>query len=159
MKGNVLYPLNTLRTLYPSTYERQVAKYQGRERLLERVIPIFDCLWNDVLHLCPLHPGLIFEKLREIGFDYPTRRFIEIHSDSLESENTLIMEYPVDSDERFYHRKGPNDFQSLDQLPSATVEYYKESFDKGINPLLFVYIPHVLYKGSIDIEGLKMIEV
>ena len=51
MRGDVLYPLNTLRGLYPDVFERERGKYAGREALLELRIPILDVLCNNALHL------------------------------------------------------------------------------------------------------------
>lgn len=39
MRGDVLYPLNTLKTLHPDLYEFHVGKYAGREYLMDQKIP------------------------------------------------------------------------------------------------------------------------
>jgi hypothetical protein len=44
-------------------------------------------------------------------------------------------------------------------LPEMTKEYYKDKFGKGERPLLFIGVPHILHKGSIDISDLPIITV
>jgi len=49
IRGDILYPLNILKSIYPDIYQYQVNKYFGREYIIEQRIPLFNCLWNDVL--------------------------------------------------------------------------------------------------------------
>ena len=49
---------------HPAVYEEHVKKYKGRERLLRREIPLLNCLWNDVLHISPIHPQLVMDTWR-----------------------------------------------------------------------------------------------
>jgi hypothetical protein len=158
MLGSVLYPLNLLKNIFPNVYEKQVCKYQGRAELLRRVVPYLDCLWNDVVHLCPVHPSKIYGSLRQVGYGYPATSFFEIDSASLDQGKMAVMKYPVGTEERFYYHRPPDAFPGIDQLPAATAEYYKECRAKGTQPLLFAYVTHVLYKGSIDVGALPIIE-
>jgi hypothetical protein len=57
MVRTTLYPLNTLKTLHPELYARQVAKYVGREAVLGFRIPYVDVLWNDTVHTSVIHPA------------------------------------------------------------------------------------------------------
>ena len=41
------------------------------------------------------------------------------------------------------------------QILSLTKEYYKEMFMQEKNPLLFHGVPHILFRGSLDISGVK----
>ncbi|MBK8551651.1 MAG: hypothetical protein IPL53_11555 [Ignavibacteria bacterium] len=56
LRGNVLYPLNTLKEIHPDLYEQQASKYAGREHITCQIIPILNCLWNDVLHFSAVNP-------------------------------------------------------------------------------------------------------
>ena len=67
MEGDTLYPLNSLRSKFPNLYDAQAKKYEGREELMQRKIPILNCLWNDVIHLAPVHPKHVFENIRAAG--------------------------------------------------------------------------------------------
>ena len=59
------------------------------------------------------------------------------------------------------------DFQafSLEELdhiriiPVETVSYYREVIIRGETPFIFVCIPHVLYRGNIDVSDTSIIKV
>ncbi len=56
----------------------------------------------------------------------------------------------------------PFDPKKIDEyanVPEETLLYYKEKFLKGERPLFFHHVPHILYKGTIEIEGLAVIEL
>lgn len=78
MSGETLYPLNTLRKIYPEAYEYAVRKYDWRRDYLELTIPKLDCLWNDVLHFSMIHPHEIFKEFEAAGYltDSPTFSFV-----------------------------------------------------------------------------------
>jgi len=44
-------------------------------------------------------------------------------------------------------------------IPQATKDYYKEMIGRGKRPLLYHKIPHILYKGTLDITDLPIISV
>lgn len=49
LKGTQLIPLNNMLAVNPDLQARYLEKYKGREEILERRIPLLDCLWNDVV--------------------------------------------------------------------------------------------------------------
>ena len=59
LQGNSLYPLRQLQVAAPELAEFYAQKYKGREAVQERSVPPLDCLWNDVLMFCPVHPRQI----------------------------------------------------------------------------------------------------
>ena len=65
MRGNVLYPLNQLKEVYPELYKEQVEKYNGREWVRKGQILPLNCMWGDVLHLSAVHPAEIQKALLE----------------------------------------------------------------------------------------------
>lgn len=70
MVGDKLIPLNSLKTTYPYLYEKYTKKYLDhpeRSKLLQRCIPRLNCLWNDVIHLLPIHPHYNFNTLSNLG--------------------------------------------------------------------------------------------
>ncbi len=75
--GDSIYPLNLLKNFHPEIYEKEVRKYEGREKLLEARNPILDCLWNDVVQFSCLDPRITFEAVKSynpaIGTDEPIR--------------------------------------------------------------------------------------
>jgi hypothetical protein len=163
MKGDTLYPLNILHTVHPELYEKKFAKYAWRPQVPQQKIPVLECLWNDVLHLTPVHPTEVWKVLQEAGyagqFDY---RCYEIDPWNLEPEKSIIYlnklaltaERMTDADFQPYD---PATLDAYSIVPEETKEYYKRCVQKGAEPLLFHRIVHVLYKGSIDVSGLKII--
>ncbi|TOO19743.1 hypothetical protein CGH40_24485, partial [Vibrio parahaemolyticus] len=67
LQGNMLFPLNELKQVHDNLYQFHVKKYRDREGALERRVLPLDCLWNDVLHLSPIHPHKIKKALIEQG--------------------------------------------------------------------------------------------
>ena len=47
----------------------------------------------------------------------------------------------------------------LRELPQATADYYQEMAQAGKRPLLFHFVPHVLYRGVINLLETTIIEV
>lgn len=51
------------------------------------------------------------------------------------------------------------DLPGYNTLPQATVDYFHELYQRGAEriPLFYRYVPHILYKGSIDISKCEII--
>lgn len=162
MRSNILYPLNQLKDIYPDIYEKQVAKYMGREHLLDVNIPFLNCLWNDVLHLSPVHPKDMDEAWRENGFNYELE-FFEIDLDDLDRSNLVIYKYEElkinRTDERDIIPFSEEYVLGNNKVRQITKEYFKKCQEEGTKPLLFVGVPHILYKGSIDVSKSKIIKI
>lgn len=160
MKGTILYPLNQLKEIEPELYDEHAKKYVGRETLMERKIPLLDCLWNDVLHTTAIDPVLIYEKLREAGFDYPPKKFFKIPIEMLDQSKLaiyLFKEVEVGKPGLF-QEFDTNKFDEYTIFDQRTLEYYKEMKAQDKHPLVHHLLPHVLYKGQIDTTGLEIIE-
>jgi hypothetical protein len=163
LRGNILYPLNTLKENHPDLYDNYIKKYEGRAEILDRRIEKLNCKWNDVLHCSALNPNIVIEALRNLGKDAHLK-FFEIDAHKLEPENTLVYLYsprefgtlPPQSD--FIEYK-PEEVEKYAYLPDETIEYYKKTLEAGKNPLGFHLVPHILYKGNIDISDAKVISV
>lgn len=163
MVGSVLYPLNELRERDPDTFARACAKYAGREQVLKQGVPLLDCLWNDVLHLSPVHPVEFVEALESAGFTPDRRRFVEVDAAELEPTRTVLFLNSTDRE----HRYDESQWKSFDarvvprhaRLPQATRDYYAACAHDGTRPLLFAYVPHVLFRGSLDVSKLSLVEV
>lgn len=159
MRGNILYPLNVLKEKHPETYACQILKYKGREFLLHRQIPELNCLWNDVLHLSPVHPKSISDSLKAAGFKYPPSQYYDIDFSTLDPEMCLIMVALADGSGRCYSKTKANNLHVLADIPEDTVNYYKRCFANKEQPLLFAGIPHILYKGNIDVSKCEIVTV
>jgi len=157
MVGDTLYPLNELKEVHPKIYKNIEGKYEGkkRQRVKKRTIPYLDCQWNDVLHFTAVHPRKIKEALN-------TSRTLEcyvIDSEQLTPNNTVVYlnnqsEEPTKEN---YTTYDPDKIDQYAELPKATKRYYKEMQSKVKRPLLFVNVPHILYKGSVDISDAKIV--
>jgi len=167
LKGDILYPLNQLKSIYPSLYVTQAANYRGREAVMQARLPILDCLWNDVLHFSPVHPSKVQQALADAGFVRKPRYYYEVNpvEKGFDASNAVIFLHQRVTLEKFrleeadFRAFDPAGLSSLGEIPEATAAYYREMFEKGKSPLAYLYVPHILYQGRLDIRGVKVIEV
>ena len=163
MCGSVLYPLNILKEKYPEIYNEHVKKYEGREELMNLIIPKLNCLWNDVIHLSAIHPQVIKDALREAGGrkNYTVRCY-QIDPQLLDPEKTIVYLYSTPVVEIFDNQVmefKPDEISKYSSVPPAAMQYYKETYATQKGPFPFHLTPHILYKGSIDTTDLPIIEV
>jgi hypothetical protein len=165
--GDVLYPLNQLKSLYPSLYVTKAAKYQNREAVMQARLPLLDCLWNDVLHFSPVHPSKVQEALAEAGFGRKLRRYYEVDplAKGFNATNTVVFLHQRLNLEKFeleaadFRAFNPTELSTLGEIPDATRTYYRQMFEQGKRPLVYLYVPHILYQGRLDISDVNIIEV
>lgn len=159
--GTTLYPLNQLKEVHPELYEEYRKKYVGRERLFSHRIYPLDCLWNDVLFLTAVSPQELRHVHDELEIPHPLPfRFFEIDTTMLDLSKATVMLHQT------RNQNLPEEYESFDvarlphyaAIPEATREHYRECKHKGVRPLLFVHIPHILYKGTLDISCTSIIE-
>lgn len=164
LTGDILYPLNQLKDIYPEVYVQHSLKYEGRESLNKKIIPKLDCLWNDVLQMTAVDPKEAYDEIRKYKPNLAKDYFYKIPADILEKECTVVYLYnhperDVNLDEQYVIEYEPEDIGKYSKLPDGTKEYYKEAIDSGKLPLLWPNVPHIFYKGTLNIEGLEIIEV
>lgn len=164
MRGNVLYPLNRLKEIYPETYEKQAVKYAGRDHVMRQSIPRLDCLWNDALHLTAVHPQDVKNALLAAGKDSWSKSFYAIEASRLDPKDVVVYLFKtggrnatVPKDE--FVPYAVDDVQKYAVIPQATKDYYKTALANDGRVLLFNLIPHVLYKGTIDVSDAKILTV
>lgn len=166
MHGETLYPLNALRDLHPDVYEREAAKYLGRERVRNLRIPVLDVLWNDAIHLAPIHPSHVAAEWRAVGLSSSTweREFFAIPVGRIASERAVWFAHelyssssgdalPPEDVTRFV----PDAYEELTAAPPSYREYLLGRKGSGRRLLHFPYIPHVLVAAPIDISGLSCV--
>jgi hypothetical protein len=163
MVGTILYPLNELKKREPELWRREVAKYAGREHVLEALIPPLGCLWNDVLHLSVVHPGKVLAALEAVGLEPLRRRFFQIDAATLDPERTAIFlnrrtDMSARNDESQWLTFDPESLTALTELTDSTRRYYRESAARGERPLLFGCLPHVFFRGALETETLPVLE-
>jgi len=165
LQGDTLYPLNVLKEKHPTIYEQQVNKYVGREHIKEQRIPMLDCLWNDVLHFSAVNPKEIKRALIKAGRDPNfTRDYYQIDSKLIDPKNATVYLYAhADNKDKMskenFASYSSDEVAKFSAIPQATKDYYKEMIGKGERPLLYHKIPHILYKGLLDIKNLPVVSV
>jgi hypothetical protein len=157
LKGNILHPLNKLKKLDIDTFNQAIKKYEGREHLLSRKVPLLNVLWNDVVFFSSINPNIIVNSLNQIGFNYPQFTYIKVPVDDLNKSKSVLYHYsiinkPKDDNINDYSMLNDVNYKELTQIPKQTLEYFKDCYKKGLNPKLFVGIPHVLLADSINID-------
>ncbi len=170
MTGDRLFPLNVLKDTHPELYQRHCRKYQARPEALSRAIMPLNCLWNDVIHLTPIHPSVFKQALREAGqpeSQLPRATWYELPIESLglTSDNCTLFWSPTQqfgdwrAQADHYQPFDPSQLAQYAQIPPSTEAFYREQIAAGKNPLNFFRTPHVLFKGTITIDAsTRMIE-
>ena len=136
-----------------------------KKHLLKHQIPILGCLWNDVLHFSAVHPGEIKKSLIEAGDKKEFKlRYFQVDPKLLKSESTIVYLYAhADVRDKLnevnFVSYAPDEAAKYSSMPQATKDYYKETIEKGGRPLLYHRIPHILYKGNLDITDLPVISI
>ncbi len=165
MQGQVLYPLNVLQNISVQHYDKQRAKYVGRETLMTQPIPPLNCIWNDVIHLSPVHPAKLAACARDVGLPWQVVDWFEIDPSAMRftADNTAIFHYRnLDYGSRMENSEfdpfDPDWLPAHCEVPQATRDYYKSMVPRG-RYLLFVGVPHVLHRGSLCVDTLPVIRV
>ena len=176
LRGDVLYPLNQLKSTHPDLYELHAQKYAWRESRQKMKIPKLNCLWNDVLHFCPIHPNKIYQALCRVQPEsVADRQFIAIPIERVIDTPAAIYHSPpppldpvdYDKDNQAPDMEIAEDAivslssetfsKLLPEIPAATEAYYRFEYEHGRRPLLFYGIPHVLVQGAVDIGACQRI--
>ena len=158
--GNILYPLNELKTIYPEIYAKERSKYIGREEVTQQIIPKLDCLWNDVLHFSAVHPSIIKSALAEAGDQVNLKRtYYEVDPTLLDLEKTVIYLYLYKdkNKQENWAAYDPRDLDKYSLIPQFTKDYYKKMLERNERPLLYHGIPHILYRGTLDTTKLRIV--
>jgi hypothetical protein len=157
-KGTTLYPLNVLKDVHPDLYAAQNQKYDNREHVKKLFIPQLNCYWGDVLHFSAVPPDELVKALSKAGFEKKITYF-EIDPGLLDPEKTIVYLNKVKEDKTNLAEDDFVPFVASEvgkwgYIPDATIDYYRKKFERGEKPLLFLFVPHILYKGSLDVSGI-----
>lgn len=168
LQGDSLLPLNELKQENETLYQFHVKKYENREDALKRRVVPLNCLWNDVLHLTPIHPTKIKNTLIAQGlqvaslghyfkFDISWLGLNAVNSTYFWSKSQHFGDWSFkDSD---YFKFDAVRLTEFLEVPKETEQYYKQQISIGCVPLLYFRTPHVLFKGRIQIdENTEVIE-
>lgn len=162
MKGHELIPLNKMFETDHELHQKYLEKYKGREEILKRKIPLLNCLWNDVVQLLPMHPKKIFECQKELDLidSLPDYSYFEIDLDLLDP-NKAVVYFKTAPGEENVTVKWLNDvdLNNLQEIPLATIDYYKSMVGKNEPVFNYQFVPHVIYMGTIDVLGSPLINL
>jgi len=156
MNGNKLIPLNQMRFSNPTLHAEYLRKYKGRQEVLQRTIPLLDCLWNDVVQFLPLHPEKVFGLQIQLGLipKIPAYQFFEIDLAALNPDKTVVYFKTAAGEENTEIKWLRDvDITTIQEIPKATLNYYQSLVDTGELPFNYQFIPHVLHKGNVDISN------
>ncbi len=172
-QGDTIYPLNQLRERSPEVYARQRRKYVGREALMERRVPLLDKLWNDVVHLAPVHPYCIRAAFLAAGANPdglqggPADTWVQIPAahiahlpavyftfNSFKHAPPVEVIEPAPEDFSWFSAA---DYRELPDVEPATIASNRERIALGMPPLLLTRTLHVLVDGAINIAGLPVV--
>jgi hypothetical protein len=182
-QGKNIMPLNDMKQGMSDLFLDKSQKYNGREWILNRKIDVLDCLWNDVVHMCAVDPAVLKSTMREQGLIKVSRtkqKYFKIPLSKLNMDKLCIFYINEESydlvdvitDENVKDLRGTIEpyetFELFDISKNAfygtinilTKKYFNfvsRSANKNFMPYQFV--PHVLYKGDIDIRGLGIVEL
>lgn len=160
MKGNALIPLNEMLAKDPQLHAEYLEKYKGREEILERKIPLLDCLWNDVVQLLPLHPTQLFTLQQQLGIvpEIPDYKYFQIDVSKLDPTKTVVYFKTAPGEENVTVKwLSDVNLDELQSIPPATENYYKSMISTGEPVFNYQFVPHIIYKGSIDVSGARTI--
>ena len=147
MRGTILYPLNRLREIFPDLYELKRAKYIGREEVAATYVPVLDCYWGDVVQMVAVPTEVIQRRQKLRGKEL--YRFFEIESDDLERSNLCAW---LDDFVLF------DPTLPVDRVSPEGKAFFEEKLRKDGWARPFVMIPHIFYKGEIDISGCPIVQ-
>ena len=160
MIGDVLVPLNQMKASNPELYGIYRSKYEGREEVLERRIPLLDCLWNDVVQFLPLHPGVVFEKQKELGLieEVPHYSFFEIDLAQLDPKKCVVYfkDAPGEENVKVLWLTDVN-MEDVQTLPGSTIAYYETLVGTGELPFNYQFVPHIVYLGTVDVSSSRIV--
>ncbi|OGH73846.1 MAG: hypothetical protein A3C90_02115 [Candidatus Magasanikbacteria bacterium RIFCSPHIGHO2_02_FULL_51_14] len=156
LKGDILLPLNVLQKKFPQIYKQEIRKYRGREILLKKKIPFLQCLWSDVLHFSCVHPQKIFNALKRVGFQYSGDAYYKVNIHTLNPKLWVFFLHEIKGKEIF-SQTVPN-YKKIQRVSNQTIKYYKECFKENKHPLLYAGIPHLLFKGPLNVNNYEIID-
>lgn len=162
MKGNALIPLNKMLEIDPGLQAKYLEKYKGRIEILERKIPLLDCLWNDVVQLLPLHPRRLFELQKELGLlsEVPDYRYYQIDTSALDPLRAVVYFKAAPGEENVTVKwLADTQLETLQDVPEATRRYYESMVGTGEPVFNYQFVPHVVYHGTIDISSAQVVSL
>lgn len=173
MRGTTLYPLNDLRIHYPDVYDRERAKYDGRESVLDFEVPHLGVTWANTVNLSALDPRLLVATRRRLGVAFSRlleRQLLRIPIDRISATPAAVYDsathwlnsspgenVPPAPPEYEFSPFDPATYRELTEVPAPHENYLLRQQELGKLALGFVFVRHVLVAGPVDVSGIDPI--
>ena len=171
-RGITLFPLNALRAAHPDIYDRERAKWAGREPVLQWQVPHLGVAWGDTVNLAALDPVHLIQARKRLGVPYSRlleRRVVRIPVQRIAHQPAVVYDShshwlnsrpgekvrPAPPEDEFTPLDAGT-YQELLETPQLHLEYLSEQLAAGQPALGFVFVRHVLVAGPVDISGLPL---
>lgn len=151
-----------MRDRYPDLHRRQMAKYGGRETVLDQPVPPLDCTWGDVVFFSPVDSAPIFDALRESGREIGERRSCTLDAGLLDPELTCIRlmrksatgpeAEPADDHDFLPYTTGT--LRAVSRITDAALQRLR-TLPPSEPWLPWVDVPHILHRGEVPIDWLQ----
>ena len=171
-RGTSLLPLNALRVMHPDVYDRECAKWAGRESVLHSQVPHLGVAWADTVNLAALDPVHLIQARKRLGVPYSRlleRRVVRIPVQRIAGQPAVVYDSrshwlnsrpgenvpaspPVDEFTPF----DVDTYEELLETPRLHLEYLSDQVAAGKPALGFVFVRHVLVAGPVDISALPL---
>jgi hypothetical protein len=151
MDGLVLYPLAQLKERKPLLWSAHVERYGTSKHFLDEEITPLGCKRSEVLFFSPVSPQTIADAIRKVGKSLPRMQAYKFRADILKKEHAVVWRSGN------YEHYDPTTIGNYSALSETTTEYYKRC-DKSEEILPWYCIPQILYKGTLNISGLEIVE-
>lgn len=173
--GDTLLPLNELPKHEATAHLYRAAhqKYNDRPELLSAPITGLDCWWGDVVFLCAIHPGEVFDEVgraveerdaSQMGRFLDHRRqwkFIEIPVQEL-SPDRMVAYFCVGPTPRegHFHAFCEQNWPLYTVFSQFTRDQYREHVLRCRSSLKYwMGLPHILHRGPLSIAGKQPLQV
>lgn len=175
MRGTTLLPLNGLRDRYPDVYARERKKWDGRESVLDWVVPGLGVPWADTVNLSGLDPRLLMAARVRLGVPFsrllerplariPIERIAALPAVVYNSATHWINsspgeDVPLTPPDTEFAQFDPENYSEPREVPQLHVDYLLRQKSRGQLALGFVFVRHVLVAGPVDLSGIDLIEM
>ena len=154
MRGGVICPLRKLRLRHQDLWEKHMSKYEDRQRPEETTVSLLDCAFDEVINLTPVHPQKTRNALRRAGIPWSVLTYYEIPVSMFNPDNAVMMYWARGN--LVFEQFGLVPIDRYSEIPFETIDYYKKCSPEA--PFLQQFVPHVLYRGQLNITGLRIVE-
>jgi len=175
MRGTTLFPLNGLKDRFPDVYARGRKKYEGRESVLDWVVPGLGVPWADTVNLSALDPRLLVAARLQLGVPFSRlleRPLARIPIERLTAWPAVVYnsathwinsspgeDVPLTPPETEFSSFDPHAYSEPREVPQLHLDYLSRQKDRGKVALGFVFVRHVLVAGPVDLSGIDLIEM